>query len=222
MPLTPPAMFDGLRRRFADLAPREQRALKGFAVFLVVFGAAVALFVGESAVGRRERRNADNAQVLRLVREKGPAYRKRLENQSALEARLDTELPPLPSILGEVLGGLGQERQDFQELAPEPVGLPGQKKKPWTRLAVRFGLRKVAITVLFEFLVRLRDRYPNLPLAVTMLDLRLDRTEANLFNAEMVLSAYRFSEPRADRKAAGGAEGDRVPPGGQAPGPEDR
>ncbi|MDI7266502.1 MAG: hypothetical protein QME96_00735 [Myxococcota bacterium] len=205
------AIQDGFRRRLADMAPRDRRLLGAIGAATVACAAALAVFLVETSVDEKEGRNAAQAEVLRLVREKGPAYRRRVHEQEALEARLQREMPPLPSIVGEVLSELGRERQDFQELAPEAVGLPGQKRKPWTRLSVKFPLRKVPIMTVYRFLILLRDRFGDLPIAVTSLDLRVDRSETGLYNGEMIVSAYRFSEPRApDRSGEGG--GPAAPP----------
>jgi hypothetical protein len=158
-----------------------------------------------------------------MVQDKGRAWRSRMADQDEMNRRLAADVPPLPSIVGEVLGELGQERQDFQELAPEPFGPPNQRRKPWIRLSVKFPLRKVPATVVYDFLLKLRERYPDLPLAVTSLEMRVDRSEEALYNVDMVVSAYRLAEARGEggREGAGGAAkggpGEAAGKGGGAP-----
>lgn len=188
----------GVRRRLGDLAPREQRALLVLGVTVVLFALAIVAYLVQSGLGEKSERNREQAAVLRLVREKGKAYRDRMAEQEKLNRRLSAPMQPLPSILGETLAELGQQRQDFQELAPEAVGLPGQRRKPWIRHAVKFPLRKVSALTVYDLLLKLRDRYPDLPLAVTRLDMRLDRTENALYNVELIVSAYRLAEPKRD------------------------
>jgi|GEM_PF-2078694 len=197
----------GMRRRLGDLSPREQRALFVLAVAVVLFLVAVVVYLVQSGLGEKSARNRDRAAVLSLVREKGKEYRNRMAEQEELNRRLSAPMPPLPSILGETLAELGQQRQDFQELAPEAVGLPGQRRKPWIRQAVKFPLRKVSALTVYDLLVKLRDRYPDLPLAVTRLDMRLDRSENALYNVEMTVSAYRLAEPK--RKEEEGSREER-------------
>ncbi|MBI5489180.1 MAG: hypothetical protein HY905_17725 [Deltaproteobacteria bacterium] len=202
------SLTEGVRRRLGDLAPRERRALAALGLAVVAFGLGTAVFLVQSGLAEKESRNRANGQVLQLVREKGKMYRDRLAQQDELNRRLATSMPPLPSIVGEVLTELGQARQDFQELQPEPVGLPGQKKKPWMRLSVKFQLRKVSAQFVYEFLLKLRERYPELPLAVTALDMHLDQSETALYSInKMIVSAYRLAERREeDEKPASDVE----------------
>ncbi|MBN1773347.1 MAG: hypothetical protein JXB32_18945 [Deltaproteobacteria bacterium] len=188
----------GVRRRLGDLTPREQRALATLAAAVVLFVVAVTVYLVQSSLGEKEARNRDQASVLSLVREKGRDHRNRVAEQEELNRRLGTEMQPLPSILGETLAELGQQRQDFQELAPEAIGLPGQRNKPWVRHAVKFPLRKVSALTVYDLLLKLRERYPDLPMAVTKLDMRLDRSEDALYNVELVVSLYRLAEPKRD------------------------
>lgn len=188
----------GVRRRLGDLAPREQRALLVLVVTVALFAVAVTVFLVQSGLADKSARNRDRAAVLSLVREKGKEHRNRMAEQEELNRRLSAPMQPLPSILGETLAELGQQRQDFQELAPEAVGLPGQRRKPWIRQAVKFPLRKVSALTVYDLLIKLRDRYPDLPLAVTKLDMRLDRTENALYNVELVVSLYRLAESKKD------------------------
>jgi hypothetical protein len=198
----------GLRQRIGELNPRDQRALGIFAAALAATALAIAVFLVHASLADKADRNRDRADVIRLVRERGGTYRTRLIEQEALNHRLAAEMRPLPSIIGEVLAELGQQRQDFQELSPDPFGPAGQRQKPWIRLGVNFKIRKVSAEVVLDFLVRLRDRYPELPLAVTLLDMRLDGTEANLYNVDMVVSGYRLAEePNREAGGAGGASG---------------
>jgi hypothetical protein len=197
---------EGLRRRFGDLSAREQRALLVLAAAVVAFGVGIIVFLVQSNLSARAERNHGNAEVLRMIRDKGKAYRDWMAKQEELNQRLGAEAPALPSILGEVLGELGQQRQDFQELPPETFGPANVKRKPWLRSSVKFPLRKVSAQLVFEFLLKLRERYPDLPLAVTSLDMRLDRSEDNLYNVEMVVSAYRLAEQRS-REGGRGDEG---------------
>jgi hypothetical protein len=206
------SVTEGVRRRLGDLAPRERRALAALTIAVVAFAIGITVFLVQSGISERAVRNRANADVLRLVREKGKLYRDRLARQDELNRRLAADLPSLPSILGEVLGELGQQRQDFQELQPEPTGPPGAKRKPWLRLSVKFPLRKVSAQVVYEFLLKLRERYPDLPLAVTSLEMHLDQTEDSLYRVDMVVSAYRLAErkeettkPEANKERSGGA-----------------
>ena len=190
-------LTEGVQRRLGDLAPRERRALAALGLAVVAFAVGTAVFLIQSGLAEKETRNRANAEVLRLVRDKGKQYRDRLAQQDELNRRLAATIPPLPSIVGEVLTELGQDRQDFQELQPEPIGLPGQKRKPWVRLSVKFQLRRVSAQFVYEFLLKLRERYPDLPLAVTALDMHLDRSETALYSVnKMVVSAYRLAEHR--------------------------
>lgn len=184
----------GVRRRLGDLTPREQRALGMLAAVVVLFAVAITAYLVQSGLGEKEARNNDQATVLSLVREKGKDHRNRVAEQEELNRRLGATMPPLPSILGETLAELGQQRQDFQELPPEAVGPEGQRRKPWLRQAVKFPLRKVSALTVYDLLLKLRERYPDLPLAVTKLDMRLDRTEDALYNVELVVSLYRMAE----------------------------
>jgi hypothetical protein len=205
-------LTDGVRRRLGDLAPRERRALAVLLLAVAAFVVGTVAFLVQTGLSERKARNAGNAAVLRLVREKGKAYRDRLALQDELNRRLAADLPSLPSILGEVLGELGQQRQDFQELPPEAVGPAGQKRKPWLRLSVKFPLRKVSAQAVYEFLLKLRERYPDLPLAVTSLEMHLDQTENALYRVDMVVSAYRLAEPKA------GTGTEKAPAGAGRPG----
>jgi hypothetical protein len=198
------SLTEGMRRRLSDLAPRERRALAVLVLVFVAFALGITIYLVQSGIAEKAARNAEYAQTLRVVRDKGKQYRDRLGRQDELNRRLAADLPPLPSILGEVLGELGQQRQDFQELAPEPIGPPGSKRKPWVRLSVKFPLRKVSAQVVYELLLKLRERYPDLPLAVTQLEMRLDQTEDSLYRVDMVVSAYRLAE----RREGAGAEGE--------------
>jgi hypothetical protein len=206
------SLTEGVRRRLSDLAPRERRALAVLALVFVAFALGITIYLVQSSIAEKAARNAGYAETLRVVRDKGKQYRDRLGRQDELNRRLAADLPPLPSILGEVLGELGQQRQDFQELAPEPIGPPGSKRKPWVRLSVKFPLRKVSAQVVYELLLKLRERYPDLPLAVTQLEMRLDQTEDSLYRVDMVVSAYRLAERREGAGAEGGAEKDKAEP----------
>lgn len=204
----------GLRRRLGDLTPRDQRALAALAIIVMLFAIGITIYLVQSGLGEKEARNRDQASVLSLVREKGKTYRNRIAEQEELNRRLGAVMPPLPSILGEALAELGQQRQDFQELPPEPVGLAGQRRKPWVRQSVKFPLRKVSALTVYDLLLKLRERYPDLPMAVTKLDMRLDRTEDARYNVELVVSLFRLAEPRKtgadeprDGEAAGRADG---------------
>jgi hypothetical protein len=206
------SLTEGMRRRLSDLAPRERRALAVLVLVFVAFALGITIYLVQSGIAEKAARNAEYAQTLRVVRDKGKQYRDRLGRQDELNRRLAADLPPLPSILGEVLGELGQQRQDFQELAPEPIGPPGSKRKPWVRLSVKFPLRKVSAQVVYELLLKLRERYPDLPLAVTQLEMRLDQTEDSLYRVDMVVSAYRLAERREGAGAEGGTEKGKAEP----------
>ena len=205
------SLTEGLRRRLGDLAPRERRALALLTLVVVGFGIGLTVFLVQSGLSARAEQNGNNAEVLRLVRERGRLYRDRIAKQEDLNRRLAADIPPLPSIVGEVLGELGQQRQDFQEQQPEPVGLAAQKRKPWIRMSVKFPMRKVPATTVYEFLLKLRERYPDLPLAVTRLDMRLDRSEDSLYNVEMVVSAYRLAERKTGEAESPAKTGGAVP-----------
>ena len=180
--------------------------LLGLAATVVLFVVAITVYLVQSGVSEKEARNRDQASVLSLVREKGKDHRNRVAEQEELNRRLGATMPALPSILGETLAELGQQRQDFQELAPEAVGLEGQRRKPWIRQSVKFPLRKVSALTVYDLLLKLRERYPDLPLAITKLDMRVDRSEDALYNVELVVSVYRLAEQREDDDRASGSD----------------
>jgi type II secretory pathway component PulM len=177
------------------LSPRERVLLGLLGLVAVGMVCILVVLLSSRSLSRIERQVEEQAQALRDLRAKAPELRSRLEALEGASKQAAVEIPALGTQLEAHASkaGLGDAALEMVDQPEEIVG-------DFVRKSVQVRLRKQPLGKLADFWARTVNDRARYPIAITRLNVRRRRHEADAYDVEMIVSSYSPSTEPAPTK----------------------
>jgi len=167
------------------LNPRERVLLGVMAIVAVAMVCFLIVLLGNRSISRLSEEVAEQALLLKQLRDSAPQLRERLEGEQQGTGSSATDAPPLGTALQAHATKAGMGETDM-EMTPQPEEQIGQ----WVRKSVEVRLRRKPLGELANLWALTENDKARYPVAITKLTIRRRRTEEDAYDVEMTVSSF--------------------------------